>query len=205
MRPPRPLAVTMGDPAGIGLDIVLAAWGARGACALPPFVLFADPDAVAERAHTLGVAVQLRCVDRIGDARPAASGELALRPVPLAVQAIAGQPDTRNAPGIIAAIELATAAVVAGAAAAVVTNPIAKATLTAAGFKHPGHTEFLAELAGRHEPGRQFTPVMMLASETLRVVPLTIHIPLRDVPVVGSNRPELVSSTCRYSRLNVGS
>ena len=85
-------------------------------------------------------------------------------------------------PQIIGAIEQAVAAVATGEAAAVVTNPIAKATMTAAGFRHPGHTEFLAELASRHHPGHHFTSVMMLASDALRVVPLTVHIPLAKVP-----------------------
>ena len=83
---------------------------------------------------------------------------------------------------MIGAIDAATAAVMAGAARAVVTNPIAKSVLYAAGFSHPGHTEYLAALAERAHPGARCTPVMMLASDELRVVPLTVHVPVAAVP-----------------------
>jgi 4-hydroxythreonine-4-phosphate dehydrogenase len=96
---------------------------------------------------------------------------------------------------VIAAIEAATAAVAAGHASAIVTAPISKETLYATGFPFPGHTEFLAELAARHRPGQTFHPVMMLACDQLRVVPLTIHIPLQDVP--GRITADLLTSTAR--------
>ena len=179
---PRPLAVTMGDPAGIGLDITLAAWCGPERATLPPLVLLADPEAVAARARALGLAVQLHRIENIAAAHHAAAGALAVLPVRTAVPPAPGRPDTRNAAAVIAAIELATAAALDGSAAAVVTNPIAKATLTASGFPHPGHTEFLAELAARHRPGYSFRPVMMLAADELRVVPLTVHMPLAQVP-----------------------
>jgi 4-hydroxythreonine-4-phosphate dehydrogenase len=117
--------------------------------------------------------------------------------VPLARPAVAGRPDPANAAAVIAAIERAVADVAAGVASAVVTNPIAKATLYAAGFRHPGHTEFLAELADRHHPGRRWLPVMMLASDELRVVPLTIHIPLAEVPAAVSRA--LILDTVRIT------
>jgi 4-hydroxythreonine-4-phosphate dehydrogenase len=92
-----------------------------------------------------------------------------------------GRPDPASAPATIESIERAVALTRAGRAAAVVTNPIAKHVLHAAGFSHPGHTEFLAALA-RGEDGRAPRPVMMLWSEALAVVPVTIHMPLREVP-----------------------
>ena len=89
---------------------------------------------------------------------------------PLPRPPVAGKPDAANAPAVIAAITEAVDLAKAGRAAGVVTNPIQKAVLTAAGFKHPGHTEYLGEIAGTGVP-----PVMMLASAELRVVPVTVH------------------------------
>jgi 4-hydroxythreonine-4-phosphate dehydrogenase len=100
---------------------------------------------------------------------------------PLATRARPGSPDIGNAPAIIAAIEAVTAAVMLGEASAVVTNPIAKHVLRSADFPFPGHTEFLAALAERHT-GKPARPVMMLASHELRVVPLTVHCALVEVP-----------------------
>jgi 4-hydroxythreonine-4-phosphate dehydrogenase len=100
---------------------------------------------------------------------------------PLATRANAGSPDTANAPAIIGAIEAAVASVMRGEASAVVTNPIAKHVLKSAAFPFPGHTEFLGALAERHT-GKPARPVMMLVSHDLRVVPLTVHCALADVP-----------------------
>jgi 4-hydroxythreonine-4-phosphate dehydrogenase len=172
----------MGDPAGIGLDIAILAWRARQERGHWPFVLYADPSAVAERAHLLGLPVPIEEVSQPAGAETLFPLALPVRPVPLAAKARAGEPDAANAPAVIASIELATEAVVSGAAAAVVTNPIAKSVLYAAGFAHPGHTEFLAALGERHAPGRRFHPVMMLAAPELRIVPLTVHVPLAEVP-----------------------
>jgi 4-hydroxythreonine-4-phosphate dehydrogenase len=172
----------MGDPAGIGLDITLAAWRERDSSRLPPFVLYADPAAVAERARALAIPVELAVSEDVAAGGEAFATHLPVRPVPLAVTAAPGRTDMLNAGATIAAIDLAVADVVAGRACAVTTNPIAKSTLLRAGFHHPGHTEYLAELAGRHHPGRRWVPVMMLAADILRVVPLTVHVPLQDVP-----------------------
>jgi 4-hydroxythreonine-4-phosphate dehydrogenase len=108
--------------------------------------------------------------------------------------------------GTISAIEQAVRAVVAGEASAVVTAPIAKAVLYAAGFVHPGHTEFLAALAGSLVPGKRHHPVMMLASDLLRVVPVTIHVPLSDVPRALSKRLlyETINITWRSLKADFG-
>ncbi len=184
-----PLVLTMGDPAGIGLDITLSAWAARRASPLPDFVLLADPATVKDRAARLGIAVCLRVFDSVADAVHAAARDasimaeaIAVARVPLAAPVVAGQADPRNAPAVIAAIERAVSATVAGEASAIVTNPIAKSVLAASGFPHPGHTEFLGVLGEQLQPGRGRPPVMMLACAALRVVPLTVHIPLRAVP-----------------------
>ena len=166
----RPLALTMGDPAGIGLDITLAAWRDRDRLHVPPFVLYADPRAVAERARLLGIAVDLSVSEDLAAGHQAFARSLPVRPVPLATPVVPGRSEMLNAGGIIAAIDLAVADAVAGRASAVATNPIAKSTLLKAGFRHPGHTEYLAELAERHHPGKRWVPVMMLASDILRVV-----------------------------------
>jgi 4-hydroxythreonine-4-phosphate dehydrogenase len=168
-----PLALTMGDPAGIGGEIAIAAWA--GGRAPHPFFLIADPDWLAPLAR--GAGATLAEIAAPQEAARVFARALPVLPLRLATPAVAGRPDPANAPAIVAAIERAVALVGSGAASAVVTNPISKRVLRdGAGFAFPGHTEFLAHLAGAPRP------VMMLASPLLRVVPVTIHIPLREVP-----------------------
>jgi 4-hydroxythreonine-4-phosphate dehydrogenase len=177
-----PLAVTQGDPAGIGLDILLAAWHGRRERPVPPFIVLAEPSYLHERASLLGLDLPLVCCE---PENAAGHFDRALPVKPVDTQApgplTPGRPDRAFAPGTIASIEQAVALVHAGRCSAVVTNPIAKSVLYAAGFAHPGHTEFLAELAERHW-SKPVRPVMMIWSETLSVVPITIHIPLAMVP-----------------------
>lgn len=177
-----PLALTMGDPAGIGPDIALMAWLARDRLALPAFAIYADAESLARRARELGLQVPIARIDRPEEAADRFGTALPVRHIALSAQVVPGRPDSSHAPAIIAAIETATADVAGRHAAALVTNPIAKHVLYAAGFHHSGHTEFLAELARRFDPSRSWVPVMMLASEVLRVVPLTVHVPLASVP-----------------------
>jgi 4-hydroxythreonine-4-phosphate dehydrogenase len=158
----RPLALTMGDPAGIGPEITCKAWAARRRGY--PFVLLGDPD----------LYPGARVVGNAADAVAVFPHALPVMPICLAVEAIPGTPDSANAEAVIASIEQATRLTQAGETAAVVTNPISKATLYGAGFGYPGHTEFLAALTG------VVLPVMMLAAPALRVVPVTIHVSLRD-------------------------
>jgi 4-hydroxythreonine-4-phosphate dehydrogenase len=180
---PKPLAVSMGDPAGIGLDIVLSAWRCRHEYDLPPFGLIADPDAVDQRAQTLGArGIRLAVIAAVDQASEAFADALPIVPVALSVPAEPGRPTSRNAGATISAIERAVDAVAEGRAAAIVTCPIAKSVLYDAGFGHPGHTEFLGALAQRHWPEQPSDPVMMLAAAELRVVPLTVHIPIAAVP-----------------------
>ncbi|MCD2181169.1 4-hydroxythreonine-4-phosphate dehydrogenase PdxA [Rhizobium sp. GN54] len=175
-----PLALTMGDPSGIGLDITLALWAARRTLGLPAFLFIGDPEALADRAKALGTEAA------IAEATPETAASvfddaIPVLPVRLAEPALAGAPSSRNAGAIIGAIETAVTLTMAGRCAAVVTNPIAKAVLYDAGFPFPGHTEYLAALATR-ATGRPVLPVMLLAGPKLRSVPVTIHIPLKDVP-----------------------
>ena len=187
----------MGDPAGVGLDITLAAWRERQAISLPPFVLYAAPEAVTERAKALGIAVDLAVSDDAGEIASQFEYRLPVRRIPLGAPVVAGRTDGANAGAIVGAIECAVADVMAGRVAAVTTNPIAKSTLLRTGFAHPGHTEFLAELAGRHVPGRRWVPVMMLAADILRVVPMTVHVPLARVPAMLT--AELLTETVRIT------
>ncbi len=177
-----PLAVTGGDPAGIGFDITLAAWAQRSALGLPPFALFADAGALAERAATLGLTAPIARISELSQTATVFTHSLPVVDVTQSAPTRAGHPDSANGAAVITCIERATAAVIQGHASALVTNPIAKNVLYAAGFKHPGHTEFLAALAERHHPGQTFNPVMLLSCDELRVVPLTIHVPLAEVP-----------------------
>lgn len=174
------LAVTMGEPAGIGPEIALQAWMQRKARDLPPFFLIADPDHIAHLAERLGYAVPIVATE---PERAAEMFPLALPVLPLGTAVIAepGQPNAADAPSVIEAIRLGVELVHHKRAAALVTNPISKAPLMRAGFPHPGHTEFLGALAEQHT-GKPSLPVMMLWSEELAVVPVTVHIPLADVP-----------------------
>src|SRR5262245_10919509 len=176
----QPLALTRGEPAGIGPDITLAAWQRRDELRLPPFYLLADPDFVAERARLIGWKVPLRVL-AAEDATDAFATALPVVLLGERVTAPPGRPNASSAPAAIASIRRAVDDVFAGRAHAVVTNPVAKAVLYRTGFAEPGHTEFLARLAQEHT-GRACHPVMMLWSEELAVVPVTIHLPVREVP-----------------------
>ncbi len=177
-----PLGLTMGDPAGIGPEIALRAFQHRRDLGLAPFVIFGDAGLFTERARGLGITADIQRVASPAAAVTAFATSLPVIDIALAERSIAGQPSAANAAATIAAIETAVAEAAAGTIRGVVTNPVAKSVLYRAGFAHPGHTEFLADLAGRHWPGRRHHPVMMLASDVLKVVPLTIHVPLINVP-----------------------
>ena len=193
-RAPAPLALTMGDPSGIGLDITLTAWTKRAERGIAPFVLFGDPAALEARAQALGIAVSIATIDDLANAPALFDTSIPVLPVRCAASVVAGAPDPRNAPAIIGAIEAAVLAVRRDAARAVVTNPIAKSVLMADGFPHPGHTEFLGALAEEHFAVSNVRPVMLLASDELKVVPLTVHIPLAEVPKAITSR-NIVATT----------
>ena len=190
----KPLALTSGEPAGIGPDIAISAWLRRNELGLPPFYLLGDLGFFAERAKLLGLKIEL------ADTTPEAASAAFAKALPVvATGAVAtarpGHPDTTSAGAALASIRQAVGHVRSGRASAVVTNPIAKSVLYRAGFKHPGHTEYLAELAGRGGEAPQ--PVMMLWSPTLAVVPVTIHLPLREA--IGRLTSELIVATARIA------
>jgi 4-hydroxythreonine-4-phosphate dehydrogenase len=196
-RRPLPLAVSMGDPAGIGLEITLRAWHERRDNGIGAFVLFGDPEAAAERARMLGLAVPITPVATPAAALDVFGSALPIKPVSCRVRPHAGEPNAANAAAVITAIEEATAAVVRHEAAAIVTNPIAKHIVGSADFPHTGHTQFLGALAERHHAGKRFRPVMMLAADAIRVVPLTVHCPLASVP--GAITRSLIFETVRIT------
>ncbi|MGB6349067.1 MAG: 4-hydroxythreonine-4-phosphate dehydrogenase PdxA [Pseudolabrys sp.] len=174
-----PLALTLGEPAGIGPDLTIQLWRRRTELRLPPFYLIGDPEFIKRRARLLGVDIILSLVT------PAQANETFARALPIVpvgapVTAIPGKPDASSAPAAIASIRRAVADVLAGDAAAIVTNPVAKNILYRSGFAEPGHTEFLAKLA-QEATGVAARPVMMLWSPELAVVPVTIHLPFKDV------------------------
>jgi len=173
----RPLALTLGEPAGIGPDLALALWTRRDALKVPPFLLLGDPAFLAARARLLGLTVPIEESDAAGTSGHFATA-MPVQPLGLAATAAPGKPDSSSAAIARAAIEQAVALVQAGKASAVVTNPIAKSVMQQSGFVFPGHTEFLAHLAGGSLPPR---PVMLIWSEELAVVPVTIHVPLSEV------------------------
>jgi 4-hydroxythreonine-4-phosphate dehydrogenase len=175
----RPLALTLGDPAGIGPDITLNAWQARATEAIPPFVLLGDPDVLAARAKDLGLSVAIETVENPLAAMERFADALPVLPVIVPGAVVPGRPDPAAAGAVQQSIERAVALVLKGTASAIVTSPISKAMLYRAGFAFPGHTEFLAALAGTER--RPVQPVMMLASGALKVVPVTIHVALKDV------------------------
>jgi 4-hydroxythreonine-4-phosphate dehydrogenase len=175
----QPLALTLGEPAGIGPDLALTIWQRRAELDIPPFYILGEPDFLGRRAVELGLRIP---IERASATTAAAVFPSALPVAPLGVSISAkpGKPDLSSAPAAIAAIRRAVADVMAGLAGAVVTNPVAKNVLYNSGFAEPGHTEFFARLV-QESSGKEVRPVMMLWSPELAVVPVTIHLPLREI------------------------
>jgi 4-hydroxythreonine-4-phosphate dehydrogenase len=175
----QPLALTLGEPAGIGPDLALAVWHRRGELDVPHFYVVADPKFLRRRADQLGLDVPLAIVTPSA-AAAAFSRALPVVALDLAVTAEPGHPDRSSAPAAVGSIRRAVADVIASRAAAIVTNPVAKNVLYDGGFAEPGHTEFLATLV-QEATGKSLRPVMMLWSPELAVVPVTIHLPLKEI------------------------
>lgn len=181
--PPAPIAITMGEPAGVGPELIGRAWTHFSRKTGVRFFAIGVPELIAARLKETGQQVPLSI--HAGPGRPDMEpGSLTIVPVDGTVSADkvrAGSPTPATAGAVTGSIEKAVAMIREGMASAVVTAPIAKEVLYGAGFAHPGHTEFLGALAERHW-GVRCRPVMMLASDELRVVPVTVHIALADVP-----------------------
>jgi 4-hydroxythreonine-4-phosphate dehydrogenase len=175
MSAPAPLALTLGDPAGVGPEITAKAWRAlkdEG----PAFVVIGDRDLLAAQGVPTAEAVG------VADAALAFAEALPVLHQPLAAPVAPGVPSPAHAAAIVGWIETAVALALKGEVSGVVTAPIAKAPLYAAGFKFPGHTEFLADLTAKAPMAGERGPVMMLASGDLRTVLVTIHEPYAKAP-----------------------
>lgn len=183
-----PLALTMGEAAGVGAEVTLKSWLARHERTLPAFAYLGDPALLERTAQALSIDVPIARIDNIAEATrhwpealPALTVELQTLPDP-------SRPDPANAQATIRAIDLGVELVQAGAASGLVTNPVHKATLYRSGFAHPGHTEYLAKLAGGDRPA-----VMMLAVDDFRTVPVTVHVALSQA--IRQLSSELIYST----------
>lgn len=177
----RAIAVSIGDPSGIGVEIALAAWHARERLGIPPFFVVGQTEILEQRARQVGLDVHIR------PAAPEEAESLFRSALPVHVAGrpmvdAPGRPVAENAASVTAAIETAVKLALSKRADAVVTLPIAKKALYDAGFGFPGHTEFLGRLAV--DAGLPAKPVMMLAGPQLRTVPVTVHVPLEAVPAM---------------------
>ena len=183
--PRRPIAVTMGEPAGIGPEVIINAWLAREAEGLPPFYVVGDPKiftafcGTATWCKSFG-AVAVAATPPTIDAIVSAPSSLIVHGTALPVDVVPGMPAPGNGPGVVQSIDLATNACLTGQASAVVTAPIQKSNLYDAGFNFPGHTEYLAHLCTKADKAPE--PLMLLEGGGLRVALVTIHLPLKDVP-----------------------
>lgn len=171
-----PLALTMGEPAGVGGEIALKAW-AHHRADLPTFFLIDDTARLADIARRFDISCPVEKIEQPADARAVYGRALpVLAPqVPLSAAPTLGTPSAATAPAVVGAIDQAVALVAAGAAGALVTNPIDKSVLQDTGFAFPGHTEYLGHLAGVAQP------VMMLLVDALKVVPVTVHVAIKHV------------------------
>ncbi len=177
---PKPIALTCGEPAGIAPEITAKAWLALHDSGGAGFFLIGDGDYFKTRAAAAGIFIPTAKIssprevkDRFPTALPVLHRPLAAAPAP-------GVIDLAAAGNVVAAIDEAVTLAMAGETAALVTNPIQKEALYSTGFRHQGHTDYLAALA--RKSGHTVHEVMMLVAKDLRAVPLTVHIPFKDVP-----------------------
>ncbi len=188
MTADAPVALSIGEPSGIGPEIIAKAWTTLGTRL--PFFVIGDP------AHLAGYGVKPVPIARPHDAAHAAMEGLPVLPHPFPAPAVPGLPAPENAAAIIEVIARGVDLVARGEASALTTAPIHKKALKdGAGFRYPGHTEYLAHLAGADRV------VMMLACPELRVVPTTIHVPLSEVP--GALTPQLLTDTIRITHTSL--
>ena len=183
METMRRIVVTAGEPAGIGAEMLI-----KAAAGIGELITIDDPKRLEALARQAPEPITIRTIES-NDNTPIPKGQLGVLPIEWDAEVSFGKPSPKNAPKVIEAIDKAVALVKAGKAGAVVTNPIQKSTLHEAGFPYAGHTEYLAKLDGGADV------VMMLANKDLRVVPLTIHVPLREVaPLITGDR---IATTAR--------
>jgi 4-hydroxythreonine-4-phosphate dehydrogenase len=177
---PPPIILTAGEPGGIGPEIAIKAWQELRGDSSCSFAMLADIEHLRALAGTFGWNVNLLPIKQIEDCRPHFSDGLPILHHPLPEQPRSGTASSKNARWVISLIREAAETCLLGTAGALVTNPIQKESLYAAGFGHQGHTDFLATIAREH--GHATREVMMLVGGGLRAVPVTVHIPLKEVP-----------------------
>ena len=181
----KAIALTMGEPAGIGGELSLKAWLERQTHGLHPFFAIDEPKRLTQLAERLGWTVPVSEIATPAEATKAFDTALPVLPLALRGSTTPGHPDPRNAESVLESVRMAAEFAMMGEAAALVTNPVHKKTLYESKFEHPGHTEYLAELSGVSRS------VMMLACPVLRVVPVTAHIPLMEA-MSSLSREEIV-------------
>ena len=174
-----PIALTCGEPASIAPEITAKAWLALRDTSAAAFFLIGDDDYFSSRAAAAGITIATRKIFAPQEAHGIFPTALPILHRPLGAHPKPGIIDPATAKGVIAAIDEGVGLIMAGSAAALVTNPIQKEALYSAGFRHQGHTDYLASLASK--TGHRIHEVMMLVARDLRTVPLTVHIPLKDV------------------------
>jgi len=169
-----PLALTMGEPASIAPEITLKAWDARRAAGLHPFFVIGEPALYERSAKSRGLQLKIKEISEPAEVFDTFLNALPVLPQSLGAVERPGKLNPANARAVLASIDIACDLALEGKASGIVTNPIHKSALYEAGLKQPGHTEYLAERTGAK------TPVMMLSCSGLRVVPVTIHLGLKD-------------------------
>ncbi|WP_085904421.1 4-hydroxythreonine-4-phosphate dehydrogenase PdxA [Kiloniella majae] len=186
---PLPIAITMGDPAGIGGELTLKAWQQLH-MKVAPFFVIDCPNRLKTLASDLSLAIPIREISSPVDALGCFNQALPVLREEVHHPVISGTGDPLNGSAVINSIKRSVSFVQNDEASAVVTNPINKAVLYQAGFSHPGHTEYLADLANSKTPS-----VMMLASKQLRVIPVTIHLSLAEA--INKLDSDLIAHTIR--------
>lgn len=175
----KAIALTMGEPAGIGGELTLKAWAERKKEGLPPFFVIDDP----ARLKNINPDIPIQIIECAEQAIDVFDEALPVLPIELAESVMVGTLNPKNGKAVLESITRAVDLCLNGEAVGVVTNPIHKAILYDIGFKHPGHTEFVADICSQRSNERE-TPIMMLAAKDLCVVPLTVHVSLSDVPAM---------------------
>ncbi|MFS0709153.1 4-hydroxythreonine-4-phosphate dehydrogenase PdxA [Brevundimonas sp. 1P8-tot-C-2] len=177
----RPLIVTMGDPAGVGPEIIARAWSVLGSAPGPlppvvPFVVVGDADVLKAQGQPVEAVISP------ADAAGVFGRAIPVLHHPAPAPVTAGQPEPANAVAVADWIERGVDLVLSGEGCGLVTAPIAKAPMYASGFRFPGHTEFIAELTADVPFSGTRGPVMMLTAQNLRACLVTIHVPIDQLP-----------------------
>ncbi|MEZ5756821.1 MAG: 4-hydroxythreonine-4-phosphate dehydrogenase PdxA [Emcibacteraceae bacterium] len=178
-----PIAVSIGEPSGIGPEVILKSWYKRQEFSIAPFFVIGSAELLKKQASALNLNIPITPISSPRQAVHIFSNSLPVLDLNFRSDYQFGHPHHDTAEMVIASIDKAVELIISGQARAMATAPIHKAALYSAGFECPGHTEYLAKLSTSHT-GEEYHPVMMLASEQLCVVPLTIHVALKDVPAL---------------------